>query len=228
MLTRYLKMTLTLTMVLALAASQSLAFSFHGHGHGRGIEGSGNLETRELSLDDFAKIDLGGAFDLQVRFGDKQKVSVTIDDNLWDNLVAEVSGDELELNWDDNCQPDRDCRIEIVVRSLNQVSIHGAGDVEIEDFRGDSFTYELSGAGDLTMDGQVDDLKIRVSGAGNADTRELKANNVDISVSGAGNADVYAAKSIKARVSGVGKVVYSGDPEDKNTTVSGIGSIKSR
>ena len=217
-----------LTLVLVMAASPALAFSLHGHNHGHGIEGSGNLETRELSLKDFEKVDIGGAFDLKVSFGDHQKVSVTIDDNLWDNLVAEVNGDELELDWDKSCQPDNGCRIEIVVRNLDQVNIHGAGDVEISDFKGDSFAYHLSGAGDLTMNGQVDNLKIRISGAGEADTRELKANNVDIAVSGAGNAEVYAAKSIKARVSGVGKVVYYGDPEEKNTDVSGIGSIKKR
>ena len=222
--TRYIKRILLITLVMVLGASQCLAFSFHKHG--RGIEGSGELVTRELNLDEFDQIDIGGAFDLHVTFGDHQMVQVTIDDNLWDNLEATVSGGELELDWKKSCQPDRNCHIELVVRSLEQVSIHGAGDVGIENFRGDSFEYHLSGAGDLTMDGQVDDLKIRVSGAGNADTRDLKAQDVNISVSGAGNATVFADRSIKARVSGVGKVVYYGDPEEEDTRVSGIGSIK--
>lgn len=73
---------------------------------------------------------------------------------------------------------------------------------------------------------KVDDLKIRVSGAGDADTRKLKAKHVDISVSGAGDAEVFASKSIRARVSGVGSIDYYGDPEENETRVSGIGSIK--
>lgn len=224
MRTRYFKLALILTLVLAMAAGQTLAFSFHKHDNG--IEGSGNLETRELDLKDFDRIDIGGAFDLHVTFGDRQTVNVTIDDNLWDNLVAKVSGHELELDWKKSCQPDRHCTVEVVVRSLDEISIHGAGDVEIEDFQGETFEYRLSGAGDLTMDGQVDDLEIRISGAGNADTQDLKAKNVKVSVSGAGNAKVHASESIKARVSGVGKVVYYGDPADEDTSVSGIGSIK--
>jgi hypothetical protein len=221
---RYLKIALILTLVLTVAGGQAQAWSIHKHGHG--IEGSGDLETRELELDEFSRIDLGGAFDLEVSFGDRQKVEVTIDDNLWDNLDADVSGGELELDWKKDCQPDRHCKIKLTVRSLEEVNIHGACDAEIEGFKGDRFAYTLSGAGDLTMDGEVDELEIQVSGAGNADTRDLKAKQVKINVSGAGNATVYASEKIRARVSGVGQVTYYGDPEEENTSVSGIGSIK--
>lgn len=224
MRTRYYKTTLVLTLVLSLSALAAQA----GKVPRRGIEGSGKLETRELDLATFDEIELGGAFDLHVTFGDRQKVSVTIDDNLWDNLAAEVKGGRLDLDWRKSCQPDRDCLVEVVVKSLEEVDIHGACSATIEGFQGDRFTYNLSGAGDLTMDGKVGELEIRVSGAGNADTRKLEARDVDVTVSGAGEAEVFAERSIRARVSGVGKVIYHGHPEDKDTMVSGIGSIKAR
>lgn len=226
MLTRYYKTSLFLILVLTVAAGQAAAWSVHKH-H-KGIEGSGKMETRTFDLDTFDKIGIGGAFDLHVSFGDQQKVEVTIDDNLWDNLEIDVKNKELELDWDKSCSPDGDCKVEITVRNLAEVSIHGAADVDINDFDGDFFGYYLSGAGDLEMNGKVDKLEIKVSGAGSADTKDLKAKHVNISVSGAGEATVYASESIKARVSGVGEVKYYGDPEDKDTRVSGIGSIKSR
>ena len=214
-----------LVLVLALSAGSAQA---GWHFKSRGIEGSGDMETRELNLGDFDRIDVGGAFALDVVQGDHYQVKVTIDDNLWDNLEAEVSGGELSFDWDKRCQPDDDCRIQIVTPSLKEVAVHGACEARIKDFHGDSFRYTLSGAGSLEMDGEVDDLEIRVSGAGEADTRDLKANNVDIVVSGAGDATVYAARSIKAKVSGVGNIDYYGNPEEKRTRVSGIGSIKAR
>ena len=47
---------------------------------------------------------------------------MTIDDNLWDNLEAEVDGRTFELGWDKTCRPDRDCRVEIVIKRLDEVS----------------------------------------------------------------------------------------------------------
>jgi len=211
----------SLFLILLLAASQATAFSFS-----KGEEGSGNLETRELSLDEFLAIEMGGAFDLEISFGDRQKVEVTIDDNLWDILEAKVRGKWLKLDWDGSCQPSNHCLVKIVVKSLEEVEISGAGDVDISGFQGHKFKYRLSGAGNLEMDGQVDNLDIRISGAGNADTQKLKAKNVKVSISGAGNATVYAEESLDGNVSGVGNLTYYGNPEDADTNVSGLGKIK--
>jgi hypothetical protein len=224
---RKIMKTTGLVLVIAFALS-AVTVQAGWSWKSKGIEGSGDMETRELDLGGFDSINVGGAFELDVVMGEHYEVKLTIDDNLWDNLEAKVRDGELTIDWDKSCQPDDDCRIEIVTPRLAEVSIHGACDANIEDYQGDSFRYILSGAGSLKMDGEVDELEIRVSGAGDADTRDLKAKHVDISVSGAGDAKVYAGESIKARVSGVGSIHYYGDPEKKSTKVSGIGSIKSR
>ncbi len=218
------KLTLfSLILVVILAASQASAFSF-----GKGKKGSGNLETRELSLDEFQAIEMGGAFDLEISFGDRQKVEVTIDDNLWDILETKVKGSWLNLGWARNCSPSNHCRVNIVLKNLEEVEISGAGDVDITGFKGHKFKYSLSGAGDLEMDGQVDNLEIRISGAGNADTQKLEAQKVKVRISGAGNATVYADESLNGNVSGVGNLTYYGDPEDTETSVSGLGKIKKK
>ena len=194
---------------------------------GNGIEGSGDLETRELDLDDFDAIDLGGAFTVDIKFGDYQKIEVTIDDNLWDNLEAEVSGGTLEIGWDKNCDPDDDCEIVITMKKLDRFEIHGACDATIADFDGDLFEFYVSGAAELEIDGQVDELDIQVSGAGDLDARDLKAKHVKVRISGAGNAELYASESIDARISGAGSLDYWGSPEKEKTKVSGVGSIDS-
>ncbi len=221
MRSRYSVMTTLVAVVLFLAAGQATAFSF-----GKDvIEGSGDMETRTLDLKDFDSINVGGAFDLEITLGDEQKVVMTIDDNLWDNLEVEVSGGTLEIGWDKSCSPEGDCRVEIVVRKLEEVDIHGAAEVEIRNFHGDSFSFDVSGAAELEMDGTVDKLDINVSGAGDIDTRNLKAKSVKVSVSGAGEARVYASESFEGRVSGVGSIDYWGDPEHQRTKVSGMGDI---
>ncbi|MEN8008312.1 MAG: head GIN domain-containing protein [Candidatus Krumholzibacteriota bacterium] len=221
MRSRYSLTTTLVAVALLLVAGQAAAFSFGKNN----IKGSGDMETRTLDLKDFHAIDVGGAFDLDITLGDKQKVVMTIDDNLWDNLEAEVHGGTLEIGWDKSCNPDGDCRVEIVVRKLDAMDIHGAADVGIRDFHGDSFSFDVSGAAELDMDGTVDKLDISVSGAGDIDTRDLKAKVVKISVSGAGEAKVFASESFEGRVSGVGNIDYWGDPEHQKTKVSGMGDI---
>ncbi len=213
-----------LALMIVLAAGAATA----GHHWKKGIEGSGDQETRQLELGEFNRIAIGGAFELEASLGDEQQVAVTIDDNLWDNLVTEINGKTLRIGWKENCSPDVDCRLVVTVKELKGLDVHGASDVFIADFRGDSFEFDVSGAAELEMSGQVDDLKISVSGAGEINTRELKAKNVEISVSGAGEADVYASESFHGKVSGVGDITYWGDPEEKKTSVSGMGEIRGK
>ena len=225
---RHLKTIAAIAILMILMSGPALAFKFDKHFGHRGIKGSGDMETREVDVEDFDKVNLRGAFDVEITFGNRQELKITIDDNLWDILEADVHRGTLELDWEKSCRPDSDCLVEIVVPSLESVDLHGAGDIDISGFTGSSFSFNLSGAGNLTMDGEVDDLEVRVSGAGNIDTRKLEAQNVEVSISGAGNAKVYASNSLNGRVSGVGNLSYYGDPEHKKTQVSGLGHIRKK
>jgi hypothetical protein len=219
----------SLSLILAglaviLLVGDADAFSFRG----KGIEGSGDLETRAFDLEQFDEIAVGGAFEVEIRFGDRQQVSVTIDDNLWDNLELKVKNGRLSVDWDKTCRPDDGCRLELVLTALEAMSISGAAEIDIAEFAGERFQFELNGAAELEMDGVVDDLDIQVSGAGEIDTRDLEARHVKVRISGAGNANITASESLDAKVSGVGNINYWGNPTDKSTSVSGLGSIKSR
>ncbi|HPF70775.1 MAG TPA: head GIN domain-containing protein [Candidatus Krumholzibacteria bacterium] len=203
-----------------LAASPALAK--------KAIDGSGKLETRNLDLPAFTKVDLGGAFDIDVTFGETAKVEVTIDDNLWDNLEADVDGGELRLDWIRNCKPSDDCRIRITMTQLEEFSLHGAGNVSIAGFDGPALAFKLRGAGDATISGRTGALDVLLTGAGSLHARDLEAKRVDVRLSGVGNCEVHAVDSLDADISGVGNVDYWGEPEHKVTHVSGMGSIRGR
>jgi len=194
----------------------------------RSVEGSGKLETRTLDLPAFTKLDLGGAFEVEVDFGKTQKVEITVDDNLWDNLDADVSGGRLSLSWKKDCSPSDHCSAKITVTALDEFDLHGAGDIVMHGYRGKKLNFHVRGAGSAELDGAVDDLDLLISGAGDCDARDLKAKNVKVRVSGVGDCKVYASESIDARVSGVGNISYWGKPATKDTDVSGLGNIEAR
>lgn len=210
----------TLLLAVALATPVQAA--------GKTIEGSGKLETRTLELDAFTKIDLGGAFDVEVTIGKTRKVEISIDDNLWDNLEAHVEDGTLDLEWDKNCQPSDHCAVHITMAALEEFTLHGAGDVDVSGLDGKSLIFYLRGAGDVKLDGKVKDLEIFLTGAGNCDARKLKAEDVAIVLSGVGDCEAYASASIDVQITGVGNVTYWGSPEEKSINVAGMGNVEAK
>ena len=189
------------------------------------IEGSGKVETRSFALDTFDTIELEGAMDIDVSFGGKQSVEVSLDDNLFDNLELDVRGKTLTIGWKESCEPDGDTSMKVVVKSLTGMRIEGAGDVEIHGLKGDDFEYALHGAGDLDVDGEVDRFEISLNGAGDIDARDLKAKHVEARLNGVGDIEITATESIDAAVNGVGEIDYWGKPDREKTRIGGLGEI---
>lgn len=64
---------------------------------------------------------------------------------------------------------------------------------------------------------------LKGSGVSKTETREV--GDFD-SVSGVGGAKVHATQSVEAKTSGVGGVIVTGEPADRKTETSGIGSVE--
>ena len=106
-----------------------------------------------------------------------------------------------------------------------EVMVSGAGDLSLSG-NFDSISATVSGAGDLYMKGQAKLLDAMVSGAGDLVAKDLDAQTAKVTVSGAGDARVHAIASMDAAVSGVGSIVYSGDPQDRKVRITGTGSVR--
>lgn len=192
------------------------------------IKGSGDLITVELDLKSFERIQSSGSFDIKVTIGKEQKVLLTIDDNLIDNVRTRVKGKTLKIGSRGSFSSRRGGSFEITVPSLDRVSISGSGHVEVFDLDAEEFEFHVSGSGDLEAEGRVEYLEISVSGSGEVDTRDLKAENVFVKVSGSGDVDVFASNNFEGSVSGSGDITYYGNPKHADGSTSGSGRIRKR
>ncbi len=191
-----------------------------------GEQGSGKLTTEERSVPSFTRIESNLGLNLIVHVGSPQKVTVTIDDNLIDNIRTQVHDGVLEISSRHSFSTDHDATIEITMPAIEAVTSNGSGNVEIHDLKGDKFAYELAGSGNFSANGSIDKLSIEINGSGSADTRLVSAKNVDVSISGSGEARVAAKNSLSVDISGSGSVSYSGNPEHVHQSVSGSGSVE--
>jgi hypothetical protein len=208
--------------VAALAALLALA-ACGAQKEGSGVEA---VETREVAT--FTRIELSGEAGVVVTVGEAQQVTVRGDDNLLEDVKTEVDDGALEISQPGNLDlhPKAGLMVEVTVRDLEAVEVSGAGDISIAGVRGDLFRIEVSGAGNVEAGGEVDRVEAEVSGVGDLRLGALVAREATVSVSGAGDVEVNATDSLSASVSGAGDIVYTGDPEDVETDVSGAGEIR--
>lgn len=194
------------------------------------VHGSGNAATESRSLSPFHRIVSHESIDVDVRIGETQSVTVRADDNLLEWVRTSVDDGTLEIRWrskhgkgsSSNTSP----RIEIVVRSLDRLELHGSGDARVSGLKGESFALDISGSGDARAEGAVDRLTVDVSGSGDVELFGLEARAVEVTVSGSGDAEVNARESLRVEISGSGDVDYRGDPKSVQRDISGSGDVE--
>lgn len=105
-----------------------------------------------------------------------------------------------------------------------QIAVSGSGSITSSVNAG-KLSAAVSGSGALNLAGNVKNADIKVSGSGHIRANDLKTDVVDASISGSGNIHVLANKSINARVSGSGRLIYTGNPTNVISNTSGSGRV---
>lgn len=190
-----------------------------------GVRGSGEIEEEVREVSQFSKVEISGAYEVEIVVGNEHKVEISAEDNLLSLIKTKVRGNTLVIENRKNISPREDIVIKITTETLERIETSGASSIYANNIDARTFSLDFSGAGSVYLEGDCSRLIVDMSGAGSLNAKKLIANDVQIEISGASSAKVFASESISADVSGVGSIDYYGDPEDVRTDVSGVGSI---
>ena len=114
------------------------------------------------------------------------------------------------------------------VRSpMLSVSIAGAGTARFDDLNADVLRFDISGAGEGQLTGQVQSLSLGVSGKGKVTADQLRVGTASVSISGVANAELWVTDTLRVDISGAGHVGYWGQPKVRQS-ISGLGSVDPR
>ena len=208
-------------------------------------------ESRDVS--GFDAVDFAGIGNLEVVQGSRYELELSGSGDVLDRVRTEVSGDTLRIDSDNGWWPwlfrsnVESIDVKLTVPELSRLEVSGLGEVNIDEFAGDSFEFRLSGAGELQgrnidfdelvvelsgagkvdLSGRARSQEIRISGAGEYDARDLESADALVVMSGAGSAKIWATDTLDAEASGAGSVDYWGDT-NVTSDVSGAGSIHDR
>jgi hypothetical protein len=189
-----------------------------------GIQGNGKIKTEERTISAFANLDLRGAFEVEWQNG-APSLRITTDENLLPYIDSDVSGDMLRLRTREQIRPSHGVKVVIASPTRTGAKISGAVKLVAKQLSGPRFALESSGASQVLLDGNVDELLADMTGASELAASALQTKTAEISTTGAGDAEVAVAEMLKVAITGAGKVTYSGNPTVQKH-VTGAGSIR--
>ena len=217
-------LVLAVVAVLVLAAAV-VALRARGESSSSGVQGSGVAATQSRHLARFSRLDLAGSNNVTVVVGGRQSVVVHADSNLVRYVTTRVVAGTLVIGTTGSFTTRSPMGVEVSVPSLAAVTLSGSGEMSVTGIEARQLTVTLSGSGVLSTSGTVTRLDASVGGSGLAQLTDLVARDVHAVVTGSGLIRVTATASLNAAVPGTGAIVYSGNPPQVTSSVTGTGAV---
>lgn len=204
---------------------------------------------RVFTVNGFDRIEVGGAYQVEVRVGPGASVRAEGDRDTLDRMLVEVRGTRLvirpsQVNWraDRNEGP---VTVMVSLPALNGATIAGAGRMRVDKVRGTDFaagvagagvlevgevtvdrvTLTLAGAGKLSVAGKAETVRVEMTGAGAVDAGALAAQSLTANVLGTGDLSAAASRDATLSVAGAANVVVAGAARCKVTQM-GSGTVR--
>jgi hypothetical protein len=200
----------------------------------------------EQNLAAFKRIRLSGVANIYLQKGTQEAMRVEVkEQDVLNHVRAEIIGEELHIRSIRAGVMNPSIRIYLTYQDLESLKIDGKANIESKnpieverlkiDINGYAKAYlnlavkdlviDVSGYGILNINGRADYQAFNLSGSGKIYASHLAGDYTRAEISGWGTMEVNAQKQLRAEVSGVGKVLYAGNPSI-STSRSGITSIR--
>lgn len=129
------------------------------------ISGSGILITRDSKPGAFTNIHTSGPITTDVRAGEVQKMRITADHNVINNVLSEVRGDTLYLSLQEGQYHNIWVSVQVYIPQVQSITNAGSGSMKLSKiFSGHPPHLVNSGTGTLWIEGKEGDLYLQNAG----------------------------------------------------------------
>lgn len=201
-----------------------------------GAQDAGPDASRSFAVGEFDRIEVSGPYHVQVHTGAQTAISATGPEKMLEHMLVEVQDGELlirprkdaqRMAWSGRSRVE----VEIHVPMLRAAGIAGAGDVRIDNIRGNEFEGTIKGSGDIDIAnletkalrlsiagsgnvraaaGQTESADLKIGGSGDIDTKGITAQTASATIAGSGNIAATAKDTAAVRIMGAGDVEITG------------------
>lgn len=211
------------------------------------IVGSGNVVSKDFTVDEFQGVDLAVHGDLYLTQDEQQTLRIEAEDNLLEILQVNVENGKLSINSEQCYTNTKPVNIYVSMKDIGDLSISGSGKIigqtEIKadklklgilgsgsldiSLDAEELDTHISGSGDTKLKGSSRIHTIVIDGSGNVKAFDLSTEKTDIRIGGSGNGEVDASKELNMNILGSGNVYYSGEAK-VSQSISGSGKVEKR
>ena len=180
--------------------------------------------------------------------GDSSVIYISGDENLIEKVKYQLTDGDLVLSThnDTRLKSDNNLIIRIQTAGLEKIKSNMLGNISINNpFQAEELDVKIEGAGrfqanelnvgklkvksegigSTALAGNVRYSEFLLEGAGEIDAYHLRADSVVARVDGVGSVRCDPVKYLKANMNGIGQIVYKSDPQEKDTSMVGIGKV---
>ncbi|MCU0323854.1 MAG: DUF2807 domain-containing protein [Spirosomaceae bacterium] len=200
---------------------------------------------KTFEVKSFDELDLGNAFEINVKQGADFKLEAIGEQRDIDDLVISTSNGELKIRYNNALRIRRyRMQINIEMPTLKSIDFSGASvskvagfvvrDLEIDlsgasraeiDSKIRNFDIDLSGASELELFSDAESMDVELSGASILNAFNTKTTDAILDISGASRAKVNVANRLKVKASGASSIRYRGTPKVE-TNLSGGSTVE--
>jgi len=192
------------------------------------IEGSGNVITKDVTVQPFDQLEAKGVFNVVLTQGSKESVKIEAEDNLQQLFEVKNDGKKLIVSMKENSHFDNKEKMIVYItfknlrtmdlKMVGNLSTQGnlnfenlaldnksVGSVDLK-LAAQKLDIKNKSVGSLKLSGKADNAVIRTNSVGSIKAGDLIVQTMDIDNDGIGSAEVNAAKELKVKESFMGKV----------------------
>ena len=238
-------------IIIAIVAAVAIITNvIYWGGWPRGLIGSGNLETETYVFTDFTEVEIGSAFEFEIKQSSSYSISVTADDNVIEHVRVSQVGQTLKigLRLFHPIGGHVTLRASVTMPQLRGLIASGASRGDISGFSstedlditvsgasrvtGDitagNVEFGISGASTIQLEGSANNMDATASGASHLNLDDFIVNDADVNLSGASSGTVNLNGRLDANLSGASNLWYIGEPTMGDIKTSGASAISKK
>lgn len=207
-------------------------------------------EKQVRNVKSFSAIDVSEGIYVELTMGAKESVEVIADDDIIDDVMTEVSGNELNIYIKGNNFgfKNRKVQVNVTATAMNSIDASSGSTVETQNlvetktlrmsassgatikvaFKAIEASCDASSGASAHLKGMAENFDADASSGSHIKAEDLKALNVEADVSSGAHITITVEKQLEAEASSGGSVRYSGSPKMVDIEKSSGGSVKKR